>query len=159
MNIDTSTLQYAVRNDLVIVGYNPEMADMPNPNGELEGLAHYIIGVAPDGRQFIHSATAYTRNGYALNGNPSDCTPDFCWDIDSQGMTVDRLERLAAHLNEAHPSLDANHWSEGEPTYGSVAYQRSGAEARARGREVTDAYLAGEISYEDAHRYHGSRLS
>ena len=143
MNIDTSTLRFAVRNDLVIVGTNPEMADMTNPNGELEGLAHYIIGVAPSGRQFIHNAIAYTRNGYAMNE-----------------ITVKRLECLAAYLNENHPTLNADCWSEGEATYGSVAYQRSGAEARAFGRELDDAYIAGEISYDDACSiYHGARLS
>ena len=143
MNIDTNTLRFGVKSDLVIVGTNPEMADMTNPRGDLEGLAHYIIGEAPDGRRFIHEAVAYTRNGYAMND-----------------MTVARLERLVDHLNDAHPSLDADHWSEIEPSYGSVAYQRSGAEGRSLASELDDACIAGEIDYDQARAiYHGAHLS
>ena len=146
MNISSATLTFGVINDIVIVGSNPEMADMSNPNGNIEGLSHYIIGETPDGRRFVHNAVAYTRNGYALNSNPTDCAPDFDWSADSQGMTVERLERLADYLNANHPILDTYHWVEVQAAYGSEAYQRDGWEARMLSSEIGGAVDVGEIS-------------
>ena len=143
MNIDTSTLTFGITNDIVILGSNPEMADMSNPQGNIEGLSHYIVGEAPDGRRFAHNAAAITHNGNA-----------------DSDITVERLERLATHLNATHPALDADCWTEMQAAYGSEAYQRDGWEAVSLWRELDDAYMAGEISHCDAQSiYHGCRLS
>lgn len=143
MNIDTSTLTFGMTNDIVILGSNPEMADMSNPQGNIEGLSHYIVGEAPDGRRFVHSAFALTHNGYAEND-----------------MTIERLKRLVDYLNANHPALDPYHWEEMQAAYGSEAYQRDGWEAASLWRELDDACVAGEISHCDAQSiYHGRRLS
>jgi hypothetical protein len=72
-------------------------------------------------------------------------------------MTVDRLERLAAHLNEAHPSLDANHWTEVQASYGSAAYVSGGWEARSLSSEIGAAVDAGEITSFEADSIRGVR--
>lgn len=126
--MNTDTLTFGITNNLVIVGSNPEMADMSNPNGNIEGLAHCIVAETPRGRRFAHNATAITCNGYA-----------------DSDMTVERLERLAAHLNATHPSLDANCWTEIQACYGSPAYVEGGWEAHSVALE--------------ANEYQGNRLS
>jgi hypothetical protein len=128
--MNTDTLTFGITDNLVIIGSNPEMADMSNPNGNIEGLAHSIVAETPKGRRFVHSATAITHNGYA-----------------DSDMTVARLERLAAHLNATHPSLDASYWTEVQPCYGSPAYAEGGWEAHSLSLEIDDAVCAGEISH------------
>ena len=120
--MNTDTLTFGITNDLVIIGSDPEMADMSNPHGNIEGLAHYIVAETPKGRRFAHSATAYTHNGYA-----------------DSDITVERLERLAAHLNATHPALDADCWTEIQACYGSPAYVEGGWEAHALGCEIEEA--------------------
>ena len=131
--MNTDTLTFGITNDLVIVGSNPEMADMSNPHGNIEGLAHYIVAETPKGRRFAHNATAITHNGYA-----------------DSDITVGRLERLAAHLNATHPSLDADCWTEVQASYGSAAYVEGGWEAHALGNEIEEAVHTGEISRRQA---------
>ena len=128
--MNTDTLTFGITNDLVIIGSNPEMADMTNPNGNIEGLAHYIVAETPKGHRFAHNAYAITHNGYA-----------------DSDITVERLERLVAHLNATHPSLDADCWAEIQPCYGSPAYQEDGWERHNLSRELGDAVNAGEISH------------
>jgi hypothetical protein len=129
MNIDTSTLTFGITDDLVIVGSNPEMADMTNPNGNIEGLAHYIVAETPRGSRFAHNAFAITHNGYA-----------------DSDITVERLERLVAHLNATHPALDADCWTEVQACYGSQAYAEDGWEAHSLSREIGDAVDSGDLS-------------
>lgn len=123
MNTDIATLTFGIINDLVNLGRHPEDGSI------LEGLAHYIVGEAPDGRRFAHNATAVTRNGYA-----------------EDDMTVERLERLADYLNANHPSLDADCWTEVQASYGSAAYASGGWEARSLSSEIGAAVDAGEIT-------------
>jgi hypothetical protein len=140
MNTDTSTLTFGVKNDIVIVGSNPEMADMTNPNGNIEGLAHYIVAETPLGRRFAHNATAITHNG-----NPDS------------DMTVERLESLTDYLNANHPSLDADCWTEVQASYGSAAYVSGGWEARSLSSEIGAAVDAGEITSFEADSIRGVR--
>lgn len=105
------TIHFEVAEELVVVGRDPEMADYSNPRGELVGEAHYIVGTYEDGRRIAHEVCATTRRGHLLGG-PS----------------VERLERLAAHLNEAQPALNPDLWRDTRPVYGSEAYVSSGQE-------------------------------
>ncbi len=134
-------LTYSVRSDLVIVGTHPEMADMCNPRGELEGLAHYVIAETQDGRRFAHDAVAYTINEWAIDSGTCEVededSPSFR--VNSNGMTVVRLERLAAYLNANHPPLNMDHWTEIQACYGSEAYQRDGWESVAIAIEAEEA--------------------
>lgn len=134
-------LTFGVREDLVIVGTHPEMADFCNPRGELEGSVHYVVAEAPDGRRFAHDAAAFTINGWVIDGGRCEVededSPSFR--VDSNGMTVERLERLAAHLNANHPALNEAHWTEIQACYGSEAYQRDGWEAVAVAIEQEEA--------------------
>lgn len=131
--MNTDTLTFGIIDNLVIIGSNPEMADMSNPNGNIEGLAHSIVAETPKGRRFVHNATAITHNGYA-----------------DSDMTVERLERLSTYLNATHPSLDADCWTEIQPCYGSPAYQEGGWEAHALGQEIEDAVHSGDIGRHEA---------
>ena len=135
---------FAVRSDLAIVGTHPEMADFCNPRGELEGLVHYIVASLPDGRRFAHDASAYTINGWVIDGGACEVededSPSFR--VDSNGITVERLERLASHLNSIHPELlvlSDDHWTEIQAAYGSDAYVRDGWEDVAVDLEREDA--------------------
>ena len=138
--MNTDTLTFGIINDIVIIGSNPEMADMSNPNGNIEGLAHYIVAETPKGHRFAHNATAITHNGYA-----------------DSDITVERLERLAAHLNATHPSLDADCWTEVQASYGSAAYVEGGWEAASLSLEIDEAVYAGEISHCQADSLKASR--
>jgi hypothetical protein len=152
MDIDTNTLRFAVREDLTIVGTDPEMADMGNPRGELEGSAHFIMAEASDGRRFAHTATAFTINGCIIEGRDDD--EDYenltSFRVDSSGMTIERLERLAAHLNANHPTLNGARWNEIQASYGSVAYQRDGWEELSISLELDEAVADGDISHQQA---------
>jgi hypothetical protein len=128
--MNTDTLTFGIINDLVIIDSNPEMADMSNPNGNIEGLSHYIVAETPKGHRFAHNASAITHNGYA-----------------DSDITVERLERLAAYLNANHPSLDADCWTEIQPCYGSPAYQEGGWERHSLSMEIGDAVDSGDISH------------
>lgn len=138
-------LTFGVREDLVIVGTHPEMADFCNPRGELEGSAHYVVAEAPDGRRFAHDAVAFTINGWVIDGGACEVededSPSFR--VDSNGMTVERLTKLAAYLNASRPTLDPDHWTEIQACYGSVAYQRDGWEEVAVAREREEARFGG----------------
>lgn len=110
--MDSKTLTFYVRESLVVVGTDPEMADYDNPRGELVGESHRVVAEDEDGSRYEHRYAAVTRNGYTLSD-----------------LSVDRLEALAAYLNKAHPVLDEDLWHEIDPAYGSMAYQREGTEA------------------------------
>ena len=101
----TNAITFGVRTDLVVVGTNPEMADMTNPRGELVGEAHYIVGTAPNGARIAHRIRATTRNGHVL-GN----------------IDPERLSRLAERLTSTQPRLNEEMWDVIQPVYGSPAY-------------------------------------
>lgn len=137
-------LRFELYEELTIVGRNPEMADFANPRGELEGAVHFIVGEAPDGQRFAHSVPVFTMNGYTINGNPAHDEEDEClttFTVDSNGMTIERLERLAAYLNSHQPSLDPTYWTEIQACYGSEAYVRDGWEAEAVAIEREEARM------------------
>jgi hypothetical protein len=43
------TIRFEVRSDLAVVAYNPEMADLDCPNGEVIEERFYMLAVAEDG--------------------------------------------------------------------------------------------------------------
>ena len=136
-------LTFAVREDLAIVGRNVEMADFGNPRGDLEGSVHYVVASAPDGRRFAHFASAFTINGWAIDPTDVDEEGLTTWTVDSNGMTVERLEGLAAHLNTHRPTLDPDRWTEIQAVYGSDAYVRDGWEQVAIDIEREEARFEG----------------
>ena len=115
---------FFVRDDLAIVARDPEMADMGNHRGDIEGRAFYVVAESHDGRRWAHEARAYTMiHGTPVDRswmNDPDCTMTLL--VDTGDMTVERLERLATHLNTARPELDESRWTEIHPCYGSPAY-------------------------------------
>jgi hypothetical protein len=141
-----TNMTFAVQEDLADVGNNPEMAEMDNPRGLLVGSAHFVVATEADGRRYAHDAVSYTINGYAVNGNPPRDADDedmTTFTKDSNGMTVERLERLAAYLNSHQPGLNSTHWTEIQACYGSVAYQRDGWEQVAIDIERDEARFEG----------------
>lgn len=132
--MNATDLTFAIRSDLCIVARDPEMADMANIRGDIEGTAHYVVAEAQDGRRFAHDVTVYTtaHGSYTFNGEVERDPEDDCQTtilVDSKGRTLEMLERLASRLNDHHPALDSNHWTEIQACYGSDAYQRDGWEA------------------------------
>lgn len=106
-------LQFFVRSDLVIVGYDAEFADVTNPRGALYGQALYVVAESPDGRRWAHDHRFIASRGNAL----------------SELARAERLcERIAASYNGGAP-LDGAYWVEIDPAYGSDAYVSQGVEA------------------------------
>ena len=127
-------LTFGIRSDLCIVARDPEMADMVNTRGDIEGTIHYIVGEAPNGRRFAHDVAVYTTvgGGYTYNGAEVRDPEDECLTtilVDSQGRTLEMLKHLTSRLNTETLTLDADHWTEIQACYGSDAYQRDGWEA------------------------------
>ena len=143
-----SVMRFGVKTDLVVVGHNPELADVSNPRGEMVGLGHYIVAECSDGRRFAHSACCYTIGGgdeiVAANydDNPVDDYEDYHYDsfsVDSGTVTVTGLEDLANYLNTKQPKLNPMRWTEIQACYGSNAYVRDNWEDIAIEREREDA--------------------
>lgn len=108
-----NSLTYGIREDLVVVGTNSEMADMVNPHGHIHGEAHYIVAEAPDGLRWAHDARAVTSRGSPWRNS----------------LRLERLEFLCERLNAARPIINMDHWTEIDPGYGSEAWQRDGWDA------------------------------
>ena len=125
--MNEATYTFYVRDELVIIGSNPEMADIANPRGDIEGLAHNIVAEAEDGTRFINRTTAITTVG----GTPvrkswmDDPECMMVVRVDSGDMTVERLQAQAERLNAAQPKLTPAHWDPTFPAYGSPAYERA----------------------------------
>lgn len=100
-------MQFLVVSDILVVGYNPEMADISNPRGEIHGEAFYVVAEAANGRRWAHDHSFITT---AMNGD-SGCAA--------------RAEALRARIADAYGAgrrLDQNRWREIDPCYGSDAY-------------------------------------
>ena len=107
-------LQFFVRSDLVIVGYDAEFADISNPRGALYGEAFYVVIEDCDGRRWAHDHRFVTKG------------------LHLDRATAERAERLRARIEASYNGgapLDGAHWVEIDPAYGSDAYVSQGVEA------------------------------
>lgn len=97
--IRSMTWEWCVMSDLMVVGYNGEMADMSNPRGEVVRERHFLIAESEQGHRFA------ARRLYETPERPQ--------------VFADKLN--AEHVLPLDPRLDVTY-----PAYGSVAYQNGG---------------------------------
>ena len=92
--------------ELVVVGRNPEMADMSNPSGAIYGDLFYVVAANDNGdtRQL-----AVITNG------------DAC---EQAEKLAERLQARWDKLGKLPVGFDL--WPEGRPVYGSTAYEQYG---------------------------------
>jgi hypothetical protein len=93
---------FHVRSDIVVIGQNPEMADVDNPQGHQHGLLWYVQGYDTYGN---------TRELAVLSSNDPEAA----------------AHTLAARLNTrmvklGKPPVGFALWPQGRPIYGSEAY-------------------------------------
>jgi hypothetical protein len=119
-----TSMQFFVRSDLVVTGYDAEFADATNPRGALYGQALYVVAEAHDGRRWAHDHLFVASRRDAL-------------------AVLARAERLCSRIQAAYDAgrrLDQAHWREIDPAYGSDAYVAQDVEAeRARQERNQDA--------------------
>lgn len=114
-------LSIQVRENIVRVGQNSEMADMDNPQGYIYGSVYFLVATASllddrnnqkDGLQWAHSHSFKDRQA----------AENLAW-------KVEQLLEAAKDPSKGHLRfLDASHWQEIEPQYGSEAWLQWNAE-------------------------------
>lgn len=82
--------------DEIILGFNPENADMGNPNGTIYGKAYFVEAVTASGRRFIHHT-------------------------DFKEEDVHLAQKLADRVI-ARGEIDTEFWTESFEVYGSSAW-------------------------------------
>jgi len=88
-------VEFFIRNDLVVTGHNPEMADYDNRDGAIFGEGYYIVARSESGLQWAHGHTFVN---------------------DSAGA-----ERLLKAIT-ARGEVNEAYWQEIEPQYGTGAW-------------------------------------
>ncbi|MBM3596428.1 MAG: hypothetical protein FJX31_11880 [Alphaproteobacteria bacterium] len=109
----------------MVVGSNPEMADMSNPRGEIHGEAFYVVAEAANGRRWQHQHSFITAS---MNGD---------------GGCAARAEKLRVRIADAYAAgrrLDTQHWVEIDPAYGSDAYVEQDVDAHRWAREREEEF-------------------
>jgi len=96
--------------EVVVIGHNPEMADMDNPRGEIYGYAGYIYAADHRG--------ARVRLYFA----PQYCEKDLMDNMDKI------VAALTARLASGKLPVLFSQWERYRPEYGSEAYQQDGGE-------------------------------
>ncbi len=102
---------FDVTSDLVIIGQNPDMADMSNPRGHIHGLSYAVRAMnAPGDTWELHVATGR---------------------IGEEAELYAKTERLALALQARLDNLgklpvNAAQWRQGRAVYGSAAYVEYG---------------------------------
>jgi hypothetical protein len=111
MNLNEAT-ELDIRSDIVVTGYNGEMADFDNPRGEIHGFRAYLTITAEDGSRWAHFA---------------HCTKH--WEQEAIAEVEKLKARVQAFLDHGAQPLDPACWTPIQPCYGSDAYQSGGWEA------------------------------
>lgn len=110
-------ITFFAHSDIVVIGVNPEMADLDNPRGEIYGYAAYV---------------------YAEDSKGYRCRLWVATDR-SDKVAVEKAEvfatALRARLESGRLPVAFNRWEETRPCYGSVAYEERGFEDYMRERE------------------------
>ena len=93
-------ITFDVRSDIVVVGHDSESADMSNPNGELYGVAYYVVMIDEKGNRWAH---------------------DYRF-MNDEAAAIEFRDKVANTYNKGIVRLKYEHWLEVEPVYGSEAY-------------------------------------
>jgi hypothetical protein len=105
-----TTFTVCIGADIVVVGRDPEMADIDNPNGYRYGYSAYVVLEDQNGRRWIHSKKFVKR-----------------WEDDAMAAAAPFLHAVQVHL-DAGGEIRFEFWTETDPAYGSIAYQSQGTE-------------------------------
>jgi hypothetical protein len=96
--------------DIVVIGRDPEMADVDNPRGNIHGYAAYVMISDVSGRRWVHTKT-YTNR----------------WENEARLAAAPFLHAVDTHINSGQ-DVRLEFWREVDPVYGSDAYQAQGTE-------------------------------
>ena len=99
-------MNFYARNEIVVIGQDPEMADMDNPRGDVIGVRWYVVAAN-------------------TNGDTRELT------VTSSGSARTAAERLAERLQSRFDILGKlpvgfDQWPQGRAVYGSPAYEQYG---------------------------------
>jgi hypothetical protein len=90
-------IKFDVSSEIIVVGSNPEMADVTNPYGHIHDIAYFVIGTYPSGKRIRHC-----RN--------------------FRGIV--KASRFCDRVKEAN-SINIRYWTDHRPVYGSVDYEQN----------------------------------
>jgi hypothetical protein len=130
MTTTAAVTEVFARVDIVVIGHNPELADMGNPRGEVYGYRADLIAEAPDGSRWVYNVKSWTAR------HQDDCAP----------AAMRQAERLNNLLGEGF-TLNPARWDAIEPCFGTEAYEAASADIAAL--EKADTLFA-EGYYEQA---------
>lgn len=125
---DTTALSFTVREEIVVTGTNPEMADYDNQRGDVHGIA-FVIQASNDHGDTCEMTLAITP----LRG---------C-DANHERAKAERFATAlgARWLDKGKLPVGFDRWTEGRPVYGSPAYQAYGqADDLAWERDMDERY-------------------
>lgn len=114
-------LYFSYRDDLVDLGRDED-------NSVIVGRSFYVVAEDDAGHRWAHDH-AFMDHAFSL----AEC----------EAAVVRLRDRIAAHV-AAGGRLDAAHWGEIDPAYGSAAYQNLDAVGYWAARERNEAREAGE---------------
>ena len=101
--------EFKIMEPVEVVDYNPELADIGNPNGEIHGITLYISTEDSEGNRFLNKTSSRI-----LQSNDSH--------KESLTHYENRIRKMAEWLNVNQPDLEMDNWEESYPVYGSPAY-------------------------------------
>lgn len=110
---------FLATSDIVVIGTDPEMADVDNPRGNIHGIAGYVVAEDKDGnRKRWHVLTLHHRREREVL---EQC----------EKLVVALTNRLAQGKNP----VAFDHWQDTFPAYGSAAYSEEDTVAWERSLE------------------------
>ena len=102
--------EFNIMEPVEVIGYNPELADIGNPNGEIHGITLYISAEDSEGNRFLNKTSSRK-----LQDNDSY--------KESLTHYENRVREMAEWLNVNQPDLNMENWEKSYPSYGSLAYK------------------------------------
>ena len=97
-------IEFSVVDTIVIIGQNPEMADMTNPRGNIFAPRWQVVAINSKGYRWSHNF------------------------LFSDAERAEKLCHRIAAAFRAGRKLSINHWNPMNPVYGSEAYVNSETE-------------------------------
>lgn len=104
---------FHVQDDIVIVGQDPEMADMVNPRGLIHGHAAYIVATAPNGeRRKLHVKTEiFAPDAREPAQKLCDQLIARLMNLGKKPVGFDRWQFCdAAYMSDAYDEMDTIEW-------------------------------------------------
>jgi hypothetical protein len=98
--------------DIVVMGRNPEMADITNPHGDIHGFSAYVVIEDNAGNRWAHNEKFVNR-----------------WEDEAKGKAEILLLSIQVHVKRGG-SVRLEYWTEIDPAYGSEAYAAQGTEQK-----------------------------